>query len=265
MKDKRNLIINSMMCYILAFICTTICHELAHALAGLFSNSEPVMYHNYVEHLSTTHLSISQKTGIALAGPLSSLLQGLLAGGWFLSTKKRGLTQLFILWLSILGFNNFLGYIMTAPLFQEGDIGKIYLLLDTSLLIQLVYTFFAAIGLLIVANRMSRPFLEFSYQESWIKPEKNAKNFSFSMIMLPWMLGSVVITFLYLPIINVLSIIYPVMSGMIFIYPWQNAVRVKNIRLSTDHRLGGFSLVLFGFLVVLISIFRWILPTGIAM
>jgi len=253
------------MCYVLAFICTTIFHELAHALAGLFSNSEPVMYHNYVEHLSTTHLSISQKTGIALAGPLISLLQGVLAGGWFLSIKKRSLPQLFILWLSILGFNNFLGYVMTAPLFQEGDIGKTYLLLHTSLITQLLYAIFAAIGLLIVANRMSRPFLEFSYKESWIKPEKAAKNFSFSMIMLPWIIGSVIITFLYLPMINIISIIYPIMSGMIFIYPWQNAVRVKNIRLSTDRRIGGFSMVLFGFLIVLIVVFRWILPPGIAL
>ncbi len=261
--ERHHIIINSALCYVLAFLFTTIFHEFAHALAGLFSNSAPVMHHNYVEHLSTAHLSISQKTGIALAGPFISLVQGILAGGWFLSIKKRGLPQLFILWLSILGFNNFLGYVMTAPLFQEGDIGKTYLLLETSLSAQLLYAVTAAAGLLIVANRMSRPFLEFSYKESWIKPEKVAKNFSFSIIMIPWIIGSVIITFLYLPMINILSIIYPILSGMIFIYPWQNAVRIKNVHLSSDHRTGRLSWILLGLLILLISIFRWVLPPGI--
>lgn len=263
MSEKTNISINSTMCYVLAFMCTTMFHELAHALAGAFSNSEPVLYHNYVQHLSTDHLSVAEKTRITLAGPIVSLIQGFLAGAYFLFRKKRGLLDLFILWLSILGFNNFLGYVMTGPLFKAGDIGKTYILLEISMTAQILAAVFAALFLLLIANKMSRPFLEFSSKDSLIKPEKKARNFSFSIIMVPWIIGSVMITFLYLPIINIVSIIYPIMSGMIFIYPWQNAVRIKNVSLSSARSTGSFSWKLLSLLLCLIIIFRWVLPSGI--
>jgi len=263
MNEKRAIIVNSTICYVLAFLCTTMFHELAHALAGVWSGSDPVLHHNYVEYLKMDHLTLSQRVGMAMAGPLVSLLQGFMAGSYFLSVRSRGLFQLFLLWLSVLGFNNFLGYIMTAPLFHEGDIGKTYDLLGTPMTLQIIYTLVAAVGLLIVANRMSRPFLEFSYRKSWVDPEKNALNFSFSTIMIPWILGSVLVTILYLPIVNIVSIIYPISSGMIFIYPWQNARRIKNIRLSDQRNTGKLSLILMILFVIAMILFRWFLPPGI--
>ena len=99
----------------------------------------------------------------------------------------------------------------------------------------------AAIGLLFVANRMTRPFLEFAYKKEWVNPENNAPKFSFRIIIIPYVIGSIIITFLYLPFINIVSIIYPIMSGMIFIYPWKNARVIKNINLSEDTSLGHLS------------------------
>ena len=59
-------------------------------------------------------------------------------GSFFLISQKQKLGHLFLLWFSILGFNNFLGYLMTGPLFKVGDIGKTYLLLEVPCLIQIV-------------------------------------------------------------------------------------------------------------------------------
>ncbi len=264
MTERSNIILHSILCYVLAFICTTIIHEFAHAFTGWLANSQPIMYHNYVEHLSTETLSLSRKTGIALAGPIISMMQGFFMAGWFLKTKKRGLPQLFILWAAILGFNNFLGYVMTAPLFKLGDVGKMYELHSTSLFLQISFSLIAALGLLFVANRMTRPFLEFSYKKEWVLPPPNAPKFSFGIIILPYLIGSIIITFLYLPIINIVSIIYPIMSGMIFIYPWKNAITIKNIRLSKSERLGSLSWKIILVFCLLIIAFKLILPSGIA-
>jgi hypothetical protein len=265
MKERSALTVNATMCYILAFLCTTILHELAHAIAGLRLGSEPVLYHNYVQHLHMEELTSSQIISIALAGPLTSLLQGLIAAGFFLKIRSRGLPQLLLLWISVLGFTNFLGYVMTGPFFKAGDIGKAYALSGTGIAVQIILAILAALALLLVANRMSRPFLEFSYKENWIKPEKNAVKFSFSILFLPWMIGSVMITFLYLPVVHIVSMIYPIMSGMIFIYPWRNAATIKNVRLSEQHKTGEFSAALFGVFVVIVVIFRWVFPPGIAL
>lgn len=264
MGERTTIILHSSLCYVLAFMLTTIIHEFAHAFAGWLSNSHPIMYHNYVSHVTPENVSLSQQTGIALAGPLVSLIQGFFMAGWFLKTRKRGLVQLFILWASVLGFNNFLGYVMTGPMFSAGDIGKMYALHGTSTFLQISFSIVAALALLVVANRMTRPFLEFSYKKQWVQPEKNAPKFSFIIIMLPYMFGSVVITFLYLPVINIVSIIYPIMSGMIFIYPWKNAITIKNVRLSSNQQIGNLSWIALLIFILLVIIFRLVLPRGIA-
>ena len=247
----------------MAFMFTTIVHEFAHAVSGWLSNSEPVMYHNFVEHLGIDNLSNSQKIGTALAGPLISLIQGFLMGGSFFATKKRGLIQLFMLWAAVLGFNNFLGYVMTGPVFGVGDIGKSYELVGTSLFQQILYAIIAAFWLLVVANKMSRPFLEFAYKNEWIRPEKNAPKFSFQIIIIPYMIGSLIITLLYLPFINIVSFIYPIMSGMIFIYPWKNAITIKNVNLSENASLGYLSWKLISICILMICLFRFVLPKGV--
>ena len=84
------------------------CTSWHNAIAGFMSGTQPVMHHNFGRtrnHISNSH--VAQKTGIALMGPLTSFLQGLIAGSWFIMTKKRGPLQLFILWLSVLGFKQF--------------------------------------------------------------------------------------------------------------------------------------------------------------
>ncbi len=232
MKEEKFIILNSTVLYITAFLCTTVLHELAHAVAGLVNSSQPVIHHNYVEHLSKNQLSVFQQTSIALAGPVFSLLQGLLAGLIYLRSKRNNLLQLFLLWLSVLGFNNFLGYLMTGPFFNAGDIGKVYQVLEIPLYVQFIIAFLGMLTLLLIAYKLTVMFLQFSYKKVWVESEIARKNFSFRIIILPWILGSVVITILYLPVIAVISIIYPVMSGMVFIFPWQNARRIKNVELS---------------------------------
>ena len=263
MKEKQIIALNSTVLYVIAFLITTIIHEFSHALAGVINASDPVLHHNFVEHLSSSHLSTLQKVSIALAGPVSSLLQGLLAGALFLKSKKKTPLQLFFLWLSVLGFSNFLGYLMTGSLFQVGDIGKVYHLLDVPLFIQITLAVFGSGILLLIAYKITVPFLQFSYRQNWINEPQSRKNFSFLIIILPWIIGSTIITILYLPIIAIISIIYPIMSGMVFIFPWQNAQRISNVELSDNKEIGKLLYSLYFSLVVLIIVFRLILAPGI--
>jgi len=263
MKQKYNIFINSTILYVIAFILTTVLHELAHALAGMLYSSQPVLHHHYVEHLSWSHLSIQEQAFISLAGPLISLVQGLLVGLIYFKSTKQGLTKLFLLWLSILGIFNFLGYLMTGPIFQNGDIGKVLALFNTSVWFQILIAFIGAALLLFVAYNLTKLFLRFSYKEEWINSGKSRKNFSFYILILPWLIGSVVMTILYLPIVAVVSIIYPFTSGMVFIFPWQNARRIEKVQLSDNNNLGQFSYLAILYLVLLIIGFRLILLPGI--
>lgn len=263
MKEKSFIVLNSTVLYVTAFLITTILHEFSHGLAGLFNDSHPILHHNYVEHLSINHLSIHQRVSIALAGPVLSLFQGLAAGWIFLNSQKQRLVTLFLLWFSVLGFNNFLGYLITGPLFSAGDIGKAYLLLNTPLWIQILVSFLGAAALLFLAYKLTAPFLSFSFKSEWVANRLSRKNFSFRIIILPWLIGSVIMTILYLPIIAIVSIVYPIMSGFVFIYPWQNAQRIENVELSSTTEIGNVSYLTIFVLLALTIVFKLKLAPGI--
>lgn len=260
---KKLVTLNSALLYIAAFLLTTIIHELAHAIVGAMNDSDPVMHHNYVEHLSPDHLTSGQQILIALAGPITSLIQGLIVGYLYLRSSRERLIDLFLLWLAVLGSTNFLGYLMTGPFFRSGDIGKVYDLADTPAWVQIALAITGAGMLLFIAYKLTEPFLRFSFDQAWVADGKSRKNFSFHILILPWIIGSVVVTLLYLPIVAIVSIIYPFMSGMVFIFPWQNAVNpVVEISRHTDP--GKLFFMPFAFVVILAAVFRFVLAPGIS-
>lgn len=115
------LVVNSAMCYVLAFLLTTVLHECGHAIVGSILGSGPVLHHNYVEHFGRENLPVAHQAWIALAGPLVSFAQGLLLVPVVKRRKGGGAFNLFLLWAMLLGFGNFLGYLMTGPIFTAGD------------------------------------------------------------------------------------------------------------------------------------------------
>ena len=184
-------------------------------------------------------------------------------GYLYLRSPRQRITDLFLLWAAVLGFNNFLGYLMTGPFFGSGDIGKVYNLSDTPAWIQIGLAIAGAGILLFIAYKLTVPFLRFSYERAWVEDGRSRKNFSFHILILPWIIGSVIVTALYLPIIAIVSIIYPIMSGMVFIFPWQNAVNPENVKLSGNNALGKLSPIAIGLAVIRAVVFRFVLAPGI--
>jgi hypothetical protein len=257
--------VNSTALYVTAFLFTTILHESFHALAGALLGSHPVLHHNYVEHLNNETLSTSRKIAIALAGPLVSLMQGIFAAVIFFRMKKYDLLKLFLAWFSVLGFNNFIGYVMTGPLFSAGDIGRVYDMLNTPLYVQIILAVFAAIALVKITLMMSRPFLGFAFHWEWLQDGQSRKKFLFHIIILPWIIGSFIMTGLYLPVIAIISIIYPVMSGFVFIGPWQNGRRITDVVVADSPGTGKISFLYISILVTLSLVFKFVLQPGIAL
>jgi len=263
MSERWNIFINSLMIYIAAFMPSTFLHELGHAISSFIFNGSPILHHNYVAHLTPENMTSTENLIVMLAGPLASLFKGLLAGVLFLKYKKYNLLSLFLLWLAIFGLNNFLGYFLTGPFFTEGDIGKIYLLYNVPTSVQIVISVISAGLLLLLAYKLTVPFLLFSYKNQWVANGQNRKNFSLKILILPWIFGSVFVTLLYLPIVAFVSIVYPFMSGFIFIYPWQNANQIERVPISENRQIGKFSFPVLIVLIILILIFRLLLAPGI--
>jgi hypothetical protein len=255
--------VNSIVLYVIAFLFTTMLHESFHALLGVLFGSHPILHHNYVEHLNKEAVSTAQSIAIALAGPIISMTQGIIAAIIFFKMKRYNLLQLLVGWVSILGFINFLGYLMTGPIFKVGDIGKAYYMLDTPLYLQIIFALIAAVVLVIITLKMSRPFLRFATRQEWLENRHSRKKFLLYIIILPWIFGSLIMTGLYLPIIAIISIIYPVMSGFVFIGPWQNGEKIMGILASKSTDNESISFKYISILILLSLIFKFVLQPGI--
>lgn len=263
MKKLRAVTINSTLIYITAFIMTSALHESSHALVGSVFNTNPVLHHNFVEHFPSIMPTINANVLIAVAGPITSLVQGIVFGFLFLRSRYRDLVNLFVLWSSVLGLNNFLGYVMTGPFAQSGDIGKVWQLLGVPVWIQIMSVTCCSLILLYVAYRLTVPFLSFANDPMWLESSSAKQSFSFHILILPWLMGSFIITLLYLPIVAIVSIVYPVMSGMVFIFPWQNARRAANVSISNTHSVSRLSVFVALATIALVLVFRVILAAGI--
>ncbi len=263
MKEKQKIILNSTILYVIAFLLTTIIHEFGHAIIGLINGGEPILHHNYVEYLNIDNLRISQKITISLAGPVLSLIQGILIGLIFIKIQKQSLFKLFLLWLSVLGLSNFFGYLMTGPIFQKGDIGKVFFLTNTPLILQIIIAVIGTAILFYIAYKLTLPFLEFCNKKECISDAKLRENFAFGIIIIPWIAGAIIVTILYLPVIAIVSIIYPITSGMIFIFPWKNAKRIRNLKISKVNNIGEYSFGLYLIFIISLVVFKYILAPGI--
>ncbi|HEY0976779.1 MAG TPA: hypothetical protein VGE21_04865 [Flavobacteriales bacterium] len=260
---SRLLILNSAVCYVLAFLLTTVLHELGHATVGSVLGSSPVLHHNYVAHLDRDALPVIDQVWIALAGPLVSFAQGLVLLPVVNRRRGGGLFNLFVLWCMLLGFGNFLGYLMTGPLFTAGDIGKVYVLLKIPMALRIGIAVIGAAALAWVAYFSTRPFLQFATRPALVEDASSRTAFNFRIIIVPWLVGSVVVTLLYLPVVAIVSIIYPVTSGMVFIFPWKNARRVTDAKALGSASVSGTSWAWYAAVALAVLMFRLVLAPGI--
>lgn len=259
----RWLTVNSVVCYVLAFLFTTVIHECGHAFVGSWLGSGPILHHNYVAHHGRELLPLEYQVWIALAGPLMSLLQGLIIMLIIRRYEGGSVGHLLLRWLMLLGFGNFLGYLMTGPFFSNGDLGKVEVLLGLSMTIRAAIAVVGALVLTLIAYKTTRPFLSFATEVAALESERSRMDFNRSIIILPWLIGAAVITMLYLPIIAIVSIIYPFTSGMVFIFPWKNARRIVDAQARGDASITRPALLLYAVLVITALIFRFVLAPGI--
>jgi hypothetical protein len=125
--DRRSLLANSTLAFVLAAMVNSLLHELAHAVAGRALGLTPVLSPFSVDYIPDG--TSRQQIITAAAGPLFSLVLGLVlmvvARNW-----GRGLVRLFFLWLSFMAVMNFMGYCFIAPFAQVGDTGRVLSLLE---------------------------------------------------------------------------------------------------------------------------------------
>lgn len=206
--------------YTAAFLLTTMLHELGHAVVSKLLGGQPVLYNTSVNNLNE-QLPVSSKVAIALAGPVLSLVQGLVFLAWAWSRRGTGDAALWRLYLGLFGIINFMGYLMIGPLVPYGDTGQVEALWHVPVWATVTLAVLAGVGVQWMVRATAPLFLDFG--PALARPARG--RLMRALVLLPWALGSLLITALSWPWPTPISLIYPILSSMVLGAAWGGAMR----------------------------------------
>lgn len=199
----KNVVLNSILVFIAAYLLSIILHELAHFIMAVSLGYDATLFHNRVTYDgrdNTLHEVL-----IAGSGPLYSLVQGIVSL-FLLRRMSASATSLFVLWFSVIGFISFFGYLMIAPFIPFGDTERVFNLLEFPFFLQIIIAIIAVITITIILMRFVTSFEQFvSIQFQTIKETRF--KWANSLILIPLIVGIIVITILQFPIPHFASIL----------------------------------------------------------
>jgi hypothetical protein len=215
-KATRRLAFAAICLYNAAFLATVLLHELAHALVARAVGVHPTLFNS---HVDAPPAGPRREILIALAGPVFSLGQGMAALVLTARGRGTGPGALFGLFLGVFGIINFLGYVMTGPVVDYGDVGQAEKLLEVPIVATVIAAVAAAVAVTLAVRRTAPLFLRFvpapSPGASPAEVVTQKRPYLRALLLWPWLLGSAIVTALSWPWPTVLSLVYPPLSSMV--------------------------------------------------
>jgi hypothetical protein len=208
---QKSTIINATVILSAAAILQTILHQSAHFFAAKVVGAKSIdFYHNAVSY-STDGLSDKNLVFMAAAGPLVSLLTGLLFH--FLITEKmtRKLGFLFMLYLSAFGYIGFFGSLIAIPVSTFGDLGFVASTMEFPLFIQIGISVVGLLLLYMIIRNLMQYFVDMGTKETTVSRRKRARLIR-SLLLYPSLFGAAILMIQSIPFHLLTSFFIPILS-----------------------------------------------------
>ncbi len=258
--DRKSslLTIESAGYYSLAFMSTQLFHELAHALTGRFLGSQPILHTGFVEH--TADISTASRVLIAAAGPLFSLLQGLLLLWLVRKGPAHPRLRLFGVWMSFHGMVNFVGYVFSTSFALSADLGRIAVLLQLPMPVRVALTGLGYVGLRYVVRPLAPAFAALCAHP--LPAAVAARAFAHELGLYAGALATPILIVAALPVPHWLSLVYAICAFLpLFDLP-KALAKNRNFAESTPLR-GSRPLFPFTAYILLVVLARYCLDRGV--
>lgn len=211
MKLKNySLAINSILIILCTTLIGTVFHECAHFLTGLFVGMHPELHHNYVRFPENDGTEL-QQTIVAAAGPVFSLVLGILFIFWSKRLKTPSLFKLFLLWFGMNGFLSFLGYFLIAPIASEGDTGRVFAYFNIPILISVIIAILSFIFIIRLLRNWAEEF-RFYKNKTVFDQKENARQ----LFLYPIISSIVLVSLLSLPVTTWVSLLPTIFIPMAY-------------------------------------------------
>lgn len=220
--------LNSTILFIIANILETLLHEFGHYFTALAVGIPNVtIYHNYTL-FDNSSVSELNRLLVSSAGPLVSLLIGIIFQWACKGRTKKDLVFMFQNYLSIFGYISFFGYLMVAPFISEGDTSLAFQILDFPLWLVISISVISMMFLYVIMFRLTRNFVLLSPYEA-LEINYARGRFMAILILYPLIVGVVATTMLNLPVAAALILVSPIVKPLIILFTYPQALK-KNYR-----------------------------------
>ena len=189
--SARTLLTNNLVAALIASALMIVLHELAHLVAGLALGHPGTLYSFGVDHHGDP--SESDQVVMLLAGPVFSLVTGVLLQIWTPLRRRGGFAHLVWVWFAFASVQEGVAYLCLTP-FGAGDTGTAAQLLGLPVLVQF------AVLLLGVAGMFANAWAFAPHMARHAGPDPRRRN---AMTLFPWLYGmiaAVLLSLLYLTI-----------------------------------------------------------------
>ncbi|HEY4937267.1 MAG TPA: hypothetical protein VII44_11830 [Puia sp.] len=255
---------NSTILFIVTCILQMTLHEFGHYFVAIIVNAKGIsVHHNYVSNIDEG-LPLRSILFIKGAGPLVSLIIGIVFHIACAVQKKRNVAFLFKLYMAVFGYISFFGYLMTTPIFTAGDTGYICSALKFPVWLTISIAVSGALILYSLVRNLMKYFVEMGSKEIIEKKEIRI-SFIHSLLLLPVFLGIPFTTILNLPVVALISLIAPICGPFTFLWDYGNALNKSyHLKITNDNfnNLNKLNIVLI-ILLILTIIYNRILVKGI--
>ncbi len=249
MNQKYAFATNNVLIYIATSIIVTILHELAHFMVATYFDLHPVLFHNYVSY--SDKFTATQSIYIAAAGPLFSLIQGIICMFWTKKIKEKGVFSLIILWLGLQGILTFMGYLLIAPFFAYGDTGKVFAILGVPMFAMIIISILSIIIITWYYLKQTAEMVQYAYADNL-----DRKTIARDLLLLPIFLGGLTNALLQLPVPTFLSLIAPIFMPFTFMSVYGNYRNIKHDFLKPSVLIKEYSIPVIIFFLVVVTVFR---------
>ncbi|MBE9492215.1 MAG: hypothetical protein IMY70_04960, partial [Bacteroidetes bacterium] len=262
--EFTSITINATALFVLSYLFIFFFSMLASAIAStIFDFSSIIYYYNVYFFIRSDEWYADAVKVIFSSGPVAALFLGTLLLIIFSYIREdKGIFKMFYFWGFLHGYSFFFGGLLTGTLFSRG-FGHVIIwsyIMDTG---KLVYSFISVAVLITIGLLSTKSFLISANSYYTNINKKNRTPFIFAQVVMPFILGTIILTLIRLPKIDeyfifvtltLLLVIIPILANYRFypvLYFEEEKITIKT------------NLKLFISTIIIIVLFRIILAIGI--
>ena len=262
--EFTSITINATALFILSYLFIFFFSMLASAIAStIFDFSSIIYYYNVYFFIRSDEWYADAVKVIFSSGPVAALFLGTLLLIIFSYIREdKSIFKMFYFWGFLHGYSFFFGGLLTGTLFSRG-FGHVIIwsyIMDTG---KLVYSFISVAVLITIGLLSTKSFLISANSYYTNINKKNSTSFIFAQVVMPFILGTIILTLIRLPKIDE-YFIFVTLTLLLVIIPILANYRLYPVLYFEEEKITiKTNLKLFISTIIIIVLFRIILAIGI--